>query len=209
MGTNMSTATSLNRLCIVLHFQAFSSQWSPQRHCYLGGGGGVIIADPTWDIIGLVVLMIILESFNRCTCFQMACSSTNAEKREKRSAIWDSGILVTCIWATIDLLLFKIIGGYLVHLSQNALNSETAVCIANSVENLNNNNNNNNLGFVVTSRVYGVTFDLVVFQIIWGSFSAHVSKWPLSQQRLAEEQNKSKFVTREHQYKLCEEPLTC
>ena len=49
----------------------------------------------------------------------MACSSKMAGRRAKGSEIWDLEVLVTCIWATFDLLVLNVIrgssGGHSVH----------------------------------------------------------------------------------------------
>ncbi len=37
------------------------------------------------------------------------------------------------------------------------------------------------------------TFDLVVFKVIWSSFIALVSTWPMAEKRLVIERNKVKF----------------
>ena len=71
----------------------------------------------------------------------MACKSKTAHHRAKWSEIWDSWILVTYIWGT---------------------------------------------------------YDLVVFKVIWGSFSALVSKWPVSQKGLVVERNGVKFMNHAH-----------
>ncbi len=41
----------------------------------------------------------------------MACNSKTARRRAKRSEIWDSWILVTYIWGTYDMVVFKVILG--------------------------------------------------------------------------------------------------
>ncbi len=48
----------------------------------------------------------------RCTCFETAYSSKTAVRRAKRSKIWDSGLVVTCIWGTFDLLVFNTISHF-------------------------------------------------------------------------------------------------
>ncbi len=47
----------------------------------------------------------------RCTCLQMAYILKMARRRAKWSNIWDSWILVTYMWDTYDLLMFKAILG--------------------------------------------------------------------------------------------------
>ncbi len=66
----------------------------------------------------------------------MACNSKMAGRRAIRSEIWESGVIVTRIWGT---------------------------------------------------------FDLLVFKVILGSFGAFVSKWPVTQKRLAIEPTGMKF----------------
>ncbi len=53
----------------------------------------------------------------------MACNSKTAGHRAKRGEICDSGIVVlhVHVWGVFDLLVFKVIWGNSVHLSQNAL----------------------------------------------------------------------------------------
>ncbi len=41
----------------------------------------------------------------------MACNSKTAGYRDKRTEIWDSGIVVPCIWSTFDILVFRVILG--------------------------------------------------------------------------------------------------
>ncbi len=41
----------------------------------------------------------------------MACNVKTAGHRATRSEIWDLGVIVTCIWSTFDLLVFKVILG--------------------------------------------------------------------------------------------------
>ena len=43
-----------------------------------------------------------------------------------------------------------------------------------------------------------VTFELVGFKVIWGSFGALVSKWPVSRKWLVLERNGVKFGNQEH-----------
>ncbi len=38
-----------------------------------------------------------------------------ATRRTKQNEICDSGLVVTCVWGTIDLLVFNVILGYWVH----------------------------------------------------------------------------------------------
>ncbi len=45
----------------------------------------------------------------------------SAGRRAKRTKIWDSGTLVTHVWYTFDLVVFKVFGGHSVQLSQNGL----------------------------------------------------------------------------------------
>ena len=52
---------------------------------------------------------VILGSFS--ALLKMACNSKTAHRRAKRSAIWDSWILVTYIRGTYDLIVFKVILG--------------------------------------------------------------------------------------------------
>ncbi len=44
---------------------------------------------------------------------------------EHRCEIWELVAVVICIWSTLDLLVFKVISGHSVHLSQMAYNSKT------------------------------------------------------------------------------------
>ena len=39
----------------------------------------------------------------------MASNSEMASHGSKRSEIWDSGVVVACIWGTFDLLVFNVI----------------------------------------------------------------------------------------------------
>ncbi len=47
----------------------------------------------------------------QCTCPKMASISKMAGRRAKTTEIWESGILVTHIWGTFDLVGFKVILG--------------------------------------------------------------------------------------------------
>ena len=47
----------------------------------------------------------------QCTCLKMACNSKMVNGRATRSEIWDSWLLVTCIWHTFELLVLNIILG--------------------------------------------------------------------------------------------------
>ncbi len=51
----------------------------------------------------------------------MACNSSTAGRGAKLIEIWDSEKVVLCIWDTFDLLVFKVILGHSVHMSQNCL----------------------------------------------------------------------------------------
>ncbi len=53
-----------------------------------------------------------------CTCLKMVCESKTAGRRVKFGT---RGLVVTSIWCTFDFLVFKVIWGYLVHVSQNGL----------------------------------------------------------------------------------------
>ena len=50
---------------------------------------------------------VILGSFGACPT--MACNSKMASRRAKRNEIWESWVVVMCIWGTFDLLVFKVI----------------------------------------------------------------------------------------------------
>ncbi len=45
----------------------------------------------------------------QCTCLRMVRKSKIAGKRAKTSEIWDSMLIVICIWGTFDLLVFKLL----------------------------------------------------------------------------------------------------
>ena len=47
----------------------------------------------------------------QCNCPKMVCNSKMADRRAKGSEIWDTGVVVGCIWGTFDLVLFKVILG--------------------------------------------------------------------------------------------------
>ncbi len=49
--------------------------------------------------------------FIQCSCLKMACNSKIAGCRMKRSEIWESWVVVVCIWGTFDLLVLKVILG--------------------------------------------------------------------------------------------------
>ncbi len=49
-----------------------------------------------------------------CTCLKMVCNSKTASHRAKWSEIWESWVVVTCIWGSFNLLAFN-----LVYLSEN------------------------------------------------------------------------------------------
>ncbi len=51
----------------------------------------------------------------RCTCLKMVCISKTAGRRAKQNGIWDAWLLVTHIWGTFDLLVFKVISGHSAH----------------------------------------------------------------------------------------------
>ena len=55
----------------------------------------------------LLVFNIVLGVI-RCTCRKMAWNSITAGRRANGSAIWDSGVVVTCICGTFGLLVFKV-----------------------------------------------------------------------------------------------------
>ena len=88
-----------------------------------------------------------------------------------------------------DLVVFKVILGHSVHLSQNSLFSKTVCRRAKRTEIWDS-------GILVT-HIWGA-FDLVGYKVILGSFSALVSKWSVSQKWLAVEQNGVKLGIRRY-----------
>ncbi len=95
-----------------------------------------------------------------------------ASHRVKRSEICVSGVVVTGIWGTFDLLLFKVILEFCVKM---ACNSKMPGYTAKRIETWESG--------VVFICIWG-TFNLLVFKVILGSFSALVSKWPVTRNGL-------------------------
>ena len=56
-------------------------------------------------------------------CLKMACNSKTAKQLaiDQNGVIWDSWIVVTCIRGYLKPLMFKVIWGHSMHLSQNGL----------------------------------------------------------------------------------------
>ncbi len=117
--------------------------------------------------------------------WKMANISQMANRWVKLSAIWDSRVVVTYIWDTFDFLVFKIIWGHSMHLAQNGLRLEKGNCRGVKQTEIWES-------CTVVIHVWG-TLDLLVLNVILGSFSALVSKWPLTRKQLALEQNWLKF----------------
>ncbi len=44
----------------------------------------------------------------------MACNSKMVGRRTKRTEIWESRVVVTCVWGTFDLLVFKVSFGLII-----------------------------------------------------------------------------------------------
>ncbi len=82
--------------------------------------------------------------------------------------------LVTCIWCTFDLLVFKVIWGHSVPFGTGNLGLEGSG----------------------NMYIYMGTFDLLLLKIIWGSFSALVSKRPLNRKWLARGKWSEMWVSR-------------
>ncbi len=108
-----------------------------------------------------------------------------ASRRVKRSEIWGWGLVVTDIWGTFDLSLFKVILGVIrCTCFKMACNSKTPGRTAKRSEIWEL--------MVVFICIFG-TFNLLVFSVILGSFRALVSKWHVTRKWLAVEPNGVKF----------------
>ena len=90
--------------------------------------------------------------------------------RAKQCEICDSGVVVTCIWDTFDLLVFQVILGSFSALAQNGHNSKTVSRRVKRSEIWDS---------LLAVTCVGCTFDLLVFKVIL----------PITQKRLAVEQN--------------------
>ena len=119
-------------------------------------------------------------------CFIMQ----TAGRRAKRTKIWDSGTLVTHMWCTFDLVVFKFsLRSFGARVSKRPVTPKRLVVERN-----------------------GVTFEtrgqfLYKYRVIrryrvqgkfLGAFSALVSKWPISRKGLVIERNGVKFGNHEH-----------
>ncbi len=112
----------------------------------------------------LLVFNVILGSFS-CTCLKMACHSKTVDCRVKLCEIWNSCVVVTCIWGTFT---FKYSTNYwchLVHLSQNFMYLKKCMVVE-----------WNRVKFETQGSCTMYTVLSLTFQVILSSFCAFVSK---------------------------------
>ncbi len=106
----------------------------------------------------------------RRTCVKMTCNTKTHGRTVKRSEIWESEAVFICIWGTFNILVFKVVWGSfsaLVHVSQWPVTRKWLAAERNWVK----------FGRrVLCLYVYGGTYDMLVFKVIWGLFDALVSK---------------------------------
>ncbi len=113
-----------------------------------------------------------------------------ADRRAKRSEIWDSRMLVIHTWSILDLVVFHIILG-----SFGAVVLKWPVFRKWLVSNKGwpSSRTDWNLGLVDTSYTHMGYIWRCRFNVILESFGTLVSKWPVSHKRLVVEQNGLKF----------------
>ncbi len=130
----------------------------------------------------------------------MASNLKTAGRKAKQTEFGTRGVVAICIWDTFDLLVFKanlrsltflvlkvILGSFRALVSKMASNSKMADRTAIWGEIWDSG--------VVAKCIWG-TFDLLVFNGIWGSFGALVSGWSVPRKRLSIKRNGMNFGTR-------------